>query len=203
MIVGATGHLYSPNQERGIYETTDGGKQWTQRLFINNETGIIDMAHAPNDFDIQFAAAWQKDRKAWDFKGNGEHSGIYKSTDADKTWQLISTPKSDFPTGEGVGRIGLAVFDASTIYAIHDSQFRRPEKDKKTGNGLKKDDFKTMSKQAFLALEDKKLNAFLKQNNFQEKYRAANLKNSVAKGIFNSKTLPIQKMPMLCYLTPL
>ena len=189
VIVGVTGHLYSPNQERGIYETTDGGKQWTQRLFINNETGIIDMAHAPNDFNIQFAAAWQKDRKAWDFKGNGEHSGIYKSTDAGKTWQLISTPKSGFPTGEGVGRIGLAVFDASTIYAIHDSQFRRPEKDKKTGNGLKKDDFKTMSKQAFLALEDKKLNAFLKQNNFQEKYRAANLKNSVRAGSVQPKDI--------------
>ena len=67
VIVGVTGHLYSPNSQRGIYETTDGGKQWTQRLFINEETGIIDMAHAPNDFNIQYAAAWEKDRKSLGF----------------------------------------------------------------------------------------------------------------------------------------
>ena len=131
VIVGVTGHLYSPNKERGIYETTDGGKQWTQRLFINEETGIIDMAHAPDDFNIQYAAAWEKDRKAWNFSGNGEHSAIYKSTDAGKTWERITTAQSGFPTGQGVGRIGLAVYNASTLYAIHDSQFRRPEHDKR------------------------------------------------------------------------
>ena len=189
VIVGVTGHLYSPNSQRGIYETTDGGKQWTQRLFINEETGIIDMAHAPNDFNIQYAAAWEKDRKAWDFKGNGKQSAIYKSTDAGKSWRLMSSKQSGFPTGEGVGRIGLAVYDANTLYAIHDSQFRRPEKDKKQGNGLKKEDFKTMSKTEFLALEDKKLNAFLKENNFQEKYRAANLKNSVRSGAVEPKDI--------------
>ena len=189
VIVGVTGHLYSPNKERGIYETTDGGKQWTQRLFINEETGIIDMAHAPDDFNIQYAAAWEKDRKAWNFSGNGEHSGIYKSTDAGKTWERITTAQSGFPTGQGVGRIGLAVYDASTLYAIHDSQFRRPEQDKKTANGLTKEDFKSMSISAFLALEDKKLNAFLKENNFQEKYRAANLKNSVRAGLIEPKDI--------------
>ncbi len=189
LVVGVTGHLYSPNPERGIYETIDGGKQWTQRLYINDATGIIDMAHAPNNFNVQYAAAWEKDRKAWDFKGNGENSGLYKSTDAGQSWTRISTPISGFPTGEGVGRIGLAVFNENTLYAIHDSQFRRPQEDNKKKKGLSKNDFKAMSTAAFLALEDKKLDAFLKENNFQEKYRAANLKNSVRSGAVKPKDL--------------
>lgn len=179
--VGVTGHLYSPNKERGIYKTTDGGKTWKNTLFINEETGIIDVAVSPNNFNIQYAAAWQKDRKAWNFIGNGEGSGIYKSTDAGASWSKISTPASGFPIGEGVGRIGLAVFNDNTVYAVHDSQFRRENSNKKEEKqaGLSKDDFKSLSKEQFLDLNDKDLNEFLKTNNFQEKYRAANVKQMV------------------------
>ncbi|MEP2281174.1 glycosyl hydrolase, partial [Maribacter sp.] len=179
--VGVTGHLYSTNKERGIYKTTDGGKTWKNTLFIDDKTGIIDVAVSPKNYNLQYAAAWQKDRKAWDFIGNGEGSGIYKSVDAGNTWTKISTPTSGFPTGEGVGRIGLAVFDDNTVYAVHDSQFRRnaskEKKEKQTG--LTKDDFKTLSKEQFLELNDKDLNEFLKTNNFHEKYRAANVKQMV------------------------
>ncbi|HDZ04531.1 hypothetical protein LCGC14_0079370 [marine sediment metagenome] len=179
--IGVTGHLYSPNKERGIYKTTDGGKTWKNTLFINEETGIIDVAISPNNYNVQYAAAWQKDRKAWDFIGNGEGSGIYKSIDAGNTWAKISTPTSGFPTGDGVGRIGLAVFDDNTVYAVHDNQFRRNKsKEKKEKSvGLTKADFKSLSKEQFLDLNDKDLNEFLKTNNFQEKYRAANVKQMV------------------------
>jgi len=179
--VGVTGHLYSPNKERGIYKTTDGGKTWSNTLFIDEYTGIIDVAVSPNNFNIQYAASWQKDRKAWDFLGNGENSGIYKSTDAGTTWTKISTPSSGFPTGTGVGRIGLAVFDATTVYAVHDNQNRRTKSEEKKDKkeGLAKDDFKALSKEQFLELNDKELNDFLKTNNFQEKYRAANVKQMV------------------------
>ena len=191
VVVGVTGHLYTPNAERGIYRSEDGGDSWEQVLFVNETSGIIDMSIVPNDFNIQYAAAWQKDRKAWNFSGNGSSSGIYKSTDAGKTWALTSTDESSFPTGTGVGRIGLAVYDENTVYAIHDSQFRRPDDAPKKANGLTKNDFKSMSKEAFLALQDKSLNAFLKENNFQEKYRAANLKNSVRNGLVMPKDLAI------------
>jgi len=107
IIVGVTGHLYTKNKERGIYKTLDGGKTWKQTLFVNDETGIIDVVVSPSDFNIQYVAAWQKDRKASDFKGNGKGSGIYKSTDAGSTWNLISSSESGFPADEGVGRIGL------------------------------------------------------------------------------------------------
>ena len=184
LVVGVTGHLYSPNAERGIYKTTDGGKTWTQKLFVDDMSGIIDVQHSPNNFNVMFAASWTKDRKAWNFMGNGNNSGIYKSTDAGETWQKVSTENSGFPTGEGVGRIGLAVYDDETIYAIHDSQFRRPSSgnNNRRGQGLSKDDFKTMSVDDFLKLDDDKLNTFLKSNGFQEKYRADNVKQMVRGG---------------------
>ena len=182
VVVGVTGHLYSPNAERGVFKTNDGGQTWTKTLFVNDVTGIIDLAHAPNNFNVQYAAAWQKDRKAWNFTGNGSASGIYKSTDGGSTWNLISSSQSGFPTGEGVGRIGLAVFDENTVYAVHDSQFRREKKSEKKKEGLTKEDFKSMSEEALLALEDKALNDFLKNNGFQEKYRAEDVKQMVRSG---------------------
>jgi len=173
VVIGVTGHLYSPNEERGIYKTLDGGKTWQKTLFVNDETGIIDVAHSPTNFNIMYASTWQKDRKAWDFVGSGHDSGIYKSKDGGSTWVKVSTPESGFPTGKGVGRIGLSVFDDNTVYAVHDSQFRREKskEKKKKSEGLTKANFKTMASAEFLKLEDKKLNKFLKTNNFQEKYR--------------------------------
>ncbi|WP_291871587.1 glycosyl hydrolase [Maribacter sp.] len=185
VLVGATGHLYTPNKDRGMYKTMDGGKTWKKTLFIDENTGIIDVAHTPNNFNIIYASAWQKDRKAWNFKGNGNGSGIYKSTDAGETWEKITTAESGFPTGDGVGRIGVTVFNENIIYAVHDNQFRRDlsKTPSKKNEGLKKEDFKSMTIADFLKIEDKKLNAFLKTNNFQEKYRAENVKQMVRSGV--------------------
>ncbi|MEZ4855397.1 MAG: glycosyl hydrolase [Gelidibacter sp.] len=182
VVVGVTGHLYSPNTQRGIYKTTDGGKTWKQTLFVDDMSGIIDLQYAPNNFNVLFASSWTKDRSAWNFEGSGNNSAIYKSTDAGQTWTKVSTEKSGFPTGKGVGRIGLAVFDESTIYAIHDNQNHRPEEKKELSDDLTKDDFKTMSVDVFLKLDNKKLNTFLKTNGFQEKYRAENVKQLVESG---------------------
>jgi len=182
VVVGVIGHLYSANKQRGIYKTTDGGKTWKRTLFINKDTGIIDVVTAPGNFNIQYAASWERERKAWNFDGDGKNSSIYKSTNGGKSWKKI-TRSNGFPTGDGVGRIGLAVFDENTVYAFHDSQFRRKEEKKKEGsNALTKEDFKTMSVDAFLKLTDKKLNSYLKTNGFQEKYRAENVKQMVRAG---------------------
>ena len=192
VVVGVTGHLYSPNQERGIYKTMDGGKTWSQKLFVDNMSGIIDVQTNPNNFNLMFASSWTKDRKAWNFDGSGNNSAIYKSTDAGNTWTKVSTENSGFPTGQGVGRIGLAVFDDNVVYAVHDSQFRRPSEEKEdSSNSLSKDDFKTMSTDAFLALDNKKLNGYLKMNGFQEKYRADNVKQMVRSG--NVKPIDLAK----------
>ena len=192
VVVGVTGHLYSTNPERGIYKTTDGGTTWSQKLFIDDSSGIIDLQTNPDNFNLMFASSWTKDRKAWNFDGSGTNSAIYKSTDAGNTWTKVSTENSGFPTGNGVGRIGLAIYNDDIIYAVHDSQFRRPSEDKKeNSNILSKDDFKTMSTDAFLKLEDKKLNEYLKMNGFQEKYRAENVKQMVRSG--NVKPVDLAK----------
>ena len=182
LVVGVTGPLYSASDARGIYVSQDGGKSWEQRLKINNRTGIIDLVAAPDDFNILYASAWDKDRKAWNFDGDGQASGIYKSTDGGQSWQLISLAGSGFPQGAGVGRIGLAAFDAQTLYAIHDNQFRRPQESSASSESLTKEDFKQMTSEAFLALDDKKINTYLKTYGFHEKYRAANVKNMVREG---------------------
>ena len=180
VVVGVLGHLYSDNEERGIYKTTDGGDTWKKTLFVNSETGIIDIDNDPDNFNMMYASSWDKDRKAWNFEGSGSGSAIYKSTDAGDTW----TKMYSFPAGNGVGRIGIAVFNENIVYAVHDSQFRREGSDKAQGasNTLYKEDFKAMTVTTFLSLEDKRLDAFLKSNGFQEKYRAANVKSMVRQG---------------------
>jgi photosystem II stability/assembly factor-like uncharacterized protein len=184
VLVGVIGHLYTTNKERGVFMSSDGGKTWENSLFINKNTGIIDLA-ATEDFNTIYAASWERDRKAWNFEGSGEGSGIYKSEDQGRSWTLLTTEGSGFPTGSGVGRIGLSVFDNQTLYAVHDSQFRRKPSQRKPSknDALTKEQFKSLSVKEFLSLSDKALNEFLKSNGFQEKYRAQNVKQLVRDGV--------------------
>ncbi|VAW25906.1 Glycosyl hydrolase, BNR repeat precursor, partial [hydrothermal vent metagenome] len=126
VVIGVIGHLYTPNNERGIFKTTDGGKTWKNVLFINENTGVIDINVSPVNPNIMYAASWERERKAWNFKGNGENSAIYKSVDTGNTWSKISKKGNGFPTGDGVGRIGLATFNDEILYALLDNQNLRP-----------------------------------------------------------------------------
>ena len=180
IVVGVIGHLYSKNSQRGIFKTNDGGKTWNKTLFIDNETGIIDLDIDPNNFNIQFASSWQRDRTPWNFNGNGDKSGIYKSMDGGENWTLITIEGSGFPKYEGVGRIGVSVFDENIIYAIIDNQSRRPkEKIKSKQKGLDKMIFENLSLNEFEDLNDLDLNQFLKANGFPKKYDAKKVKELV------------------------
>ncbi len=182
VVVGVIGHLYTSNTERGIYKTKDGGKTWNNVLFINENTGVIDISVSPTNSNVLYSASWERYRKAWNFDGDGENSAIYKSVDAGESWTKITSEENGFPTGSGIGRIGLAAFNDTIVYALLDNQFMRPEKEKKKELGLTKDDFRNMSQADFLKLEDKNLNSFLKENNFDKKYTAESVKSSVQKG---------------------
>ena len=79
--VGVIGNLYSDSKDRGLYKTTDGGKNWKQTLFIDNNTGIIDVSMATTTPQTMYATAWYRTRRAWNFEEGGSTSGLYKSTD--------------------------------------------------------------------------------------------------------------------------
>ena len=186
--VAAMGHLYSPNQERGVYKTTDGGENWQRVLFVDDNTGAVDLVIDPNDPNTLYAAMWQRERYAWDFVESGEGSGIFKSTNGGDTWDKMNTPESGFPTGKGAGRIGLDIAiknGQSYLVAIIDNQDRRPKEEKDEKEGLTKEDFKGMSKEAFLKLKEEDLETFLRDNGFPKKYTGKSVLAMVQKNEIN------------------
>lgn len=171
--VAVLGHLYSANPERGIFKSSDAGKTWQKTLYINENSGGIDLALDPNDPNTLFAATWERSRTAWDFVGAGEGSGIWKSTDGGNTWALSSTAGSGFPTGGKIGRIGLSagVKQGKTVlYACLDNQNPKPKKTQPPSDALTKDQLRNITKEQFLKISDEKLGTYLKQNRFPEKY---------------------------------
>jgi photosystem II stability/assembly factor-like uncharacterized protein len=177
--VAAAGHLYSANPERGVYKTTDGGAQWKQTLYIDDNTGAIEMDINPANPDVLYACMWHRTRRAWDWKESGASSGIYKSTDGGERWTLLSTPASGLPAGPGFGRSGIAVFagNPSILYAVVDNNALKPDtaKVKKDSSKYVTEDFKTMTKEKFAALNVKKLDSFLLKNRFPAKYKAKDI----------------------------
>ena len=143
LVVSVVGHLFTSNTERGIFKTSDNGKNWKKTLFVDANTGIIDLSVCKTDSKIMYTAAWEKDRKSWNFKGNGNGSGIYKSTDSGDSWVLVSEANSGFPTGENIGRIGLSVVNSETIYAVLDNQNKRPNTKIETDKDANKAMFET------------------------------------------------------------
>ena len=101
VVVAAVGHLYSTNAERGVYKTTDGGKTWKQTLFVDDQSGIIEMDANPSNFNVMYASSWDKDRKAWNFRGSGSGTGIFKSTDGGTSWSKVSGAGSGLPNRRG------------------------------------------------------------------------------------------------------
>jgi photosystem II stability/assembly factor-like uncharacterized protein len=118
--VAAVGPLWTDGGERGLYKTIDGGKTWKAVLTISPHTGVTDIAMDPTDPNIMYAAAFQRQRKAYSFVGGGPESGIYKSTDAGETWTKLT---EGLPKGD-IGRIGLDISRSQprTIYATMETK---------------------------------------------------------------------------------
>jgi photosystem II stability/assembly factor-like uncharacterized protein len=187
--VAAIGSLYTNNSDRGVFKSTDGGKSWKKTLFINDSTGVIDLLVNPQNPNQLLASSWERGRKAWNFKGNGPGSAIYKSDDGGETWTKSST---GFPQGKQVGRIGLELCASkpNVVYAILDNQAEvEDQKKEKPSDKLTTEQLKNISKEDFLKLDDKKLEEFLRDNNYPKKYSAEVVKKDVREGKYTTKAV--------------
>ena len=117
VLVAAMGHAFGPNEDRGVFRSTDGGKTWTKVLYKDENTGAIELTFDPSNSNVVFAALYQARRYPWDFVSGGPGSGIYKSTDGGVTWKQLTA--HGLPSGI-LGRIGIAVSgaDSNRIYAL-------------------------------------------------------------------------------------
>jgi photosystem II stability/assembly factor-like uncharacterized protein len=188
--VSVIGALYTKNEQRGVFKTMDGGQTWKKTLYINDSTGIIDIAVNPKNPDQLLASAWERSRKAWNFKGQGSSSGIYRSADGGENWTRST---AGFPEGKTVGRIGLKMSPSNPeiVYAVVDNhqELSDKKKEEKSADKIKASDFRPMSKENFLKLDDKKLDEFLKDSGFPKKYTAEIVKKEVREGKYSPKAL--------------
>lgn len=182
--VAVLGHLYSPNKERGVYKTTDGGATWKQTLYVDDNTGAVDLDINPINPNELYAAMWYRTRSASNFEEGGKTSGIYKSTDGGNTWNLLTKPGSGFLTGDVAGRIGLAVYSKNPqiVYAIVDNQTARPDTAKRDTTKYVLNDFKNLTGEQFALLNEARLDTFFKYNGMSRKYKAKEVKRLVSTG---------------------
>ena len=104
------GNAFAPNSERGVFRSRDGGQSWEHVLFLDESTGVVDVAMDPRNPRVLYAAAWGGgERKPWDIRSGSEHGGIYKSTDGGDNWDKLG---GGLPDGM-VGKTGVAVSPAN------------------------------------------------------------------------------------------
>jgi photosystem II stability/assembly factor-like uncharacterized protein len=117
VLVAALGHAYGPNEERGVFRTADGGRNWSKVLYKDKDTGAIDVAFDPENPNIVYASLWQMRRQPWNFSSGGPGSGLYKSTDGGVTWKRLEG--HGLPDGL-LGRIGVSVAGGGSgrVYAM-------------------------------------------------------------------------------------
>ncbi len=120
--VAALGHLFAPNEQRGVFRSKDGGKTWDKILYRGDKAGAIDLMFDPSNPNILYAGFWEVYRKPWTLESGGPGGGIFKSTDGGETWTEL-TRNQGLPKGM-VGKVGLAVSPANPdrVWAIVEAE---------------------------------------------------------------------------------
>ena len=112
------GHLFGPNETRGVFKSTDGGQNWKKVLYVNDQTGASDLVIDPSNPEILYAGTWQLIRTPYSLESGGEGSGLYKSTDGGASWTSIKANKG-FPKGVwGITAIAVAKSNTEKLYAL-------------------------------------------------------------------------------------
>ena len=117
VLVGALGHAYGPQQERGVFRTTDGGKTWQRVLFTDENSGCAHLEMDPNNPKVLFAGMWPLVIRTWGRESGGPGSGLFKSTDGGVTWKRLSG--NGLPT-RTTGKVvpAIAPNNSKRIYAL-------------------------------------------------------------------------------------
>ncbi len=119
VFVAAMGHLWGPNDERGLYRTEDGGATWERVIRVDEDTGAVDVIFDPMDPSILYAATYQRRRRPYAFHGGGPGSALWKSMDGGSSWQKLTNNGLDNGLPEGdIGRIGIDIYrgDSNIVY---------------------------------------------------------------------------------------
>jgi photosystem II stability/assembly factor-like uncharacterized protein len=116
------GHVFAPNAERGVFKTSDGGSTWSKVLYVDDNTGAVDVVIDPRNPNVLYAAMWQAQRRPWNFTSGGPGSALYKTSDAGAHWSKISS-NPGFARGL-LGKMGVSVSasDPRSVYAIVQAQ---------------------------------------------------------------------------------
>jgi photosystem II stability/assembly factor-like uncharacterized protein len=134
VFVAAQGHSYGPQPERGVYRTLDGGKTWTRVLFVDENTGAIDVVMHPNNPQVLFAAMWQLELHTYGRESGGKGSGIFMSRDGGNTWTRLQG--NGLPT-HAIGKVGLAISPSNPnrVYALIETGDGNPVNGEPSDNG--------------------------------------------------------------------
>ena len=116
VFVGALGHTWGPNADRGVFKTTDGGRTWKKVFYVNDSTGVADLTMAGNNANVLFACMWQFRRYPWTLMDGGPDSAIYRSTDGGDTWQKLTKGLPEGPWGRSA--IAVASSNPNHVYAL-------------------------------------------------------------------------------------
>ena len=135
VFAAAMGHSYGPQQERGVFRTTDGGESWERVLFVDENTGASDIAMDPNNPRILFAGMWRLEIRTWGRNSGSMNGGIFRSTDGGTTWKRLEG--NGLPTTT-TGKIGLAIAPSNSdrVYALIETSDGEPREGRETESGV-------------------------------------------------------------------